>query len=286
MSSTVLIDGRLALPEQAQVSVFDRGFLYGDSVFESFRTYGGVPFALNEHLARLLRSAERVQIACALSLEELRREVLSAIALQGGPECYVRLMLTRGIGRSLGLDPELAEHPLRVVIVTPLSLPPAASYERGIAAIIYRAERASDACGAAAAKTGNYLLAVLAARAARERGASEALIEDAHGQILEGATSNLFAVIGGRLVTAPESCAILPGITRGEVLSLARAADLPLEFRALSRLELQAAEEVFVCSSLRELVPVVTLDGHPIGSGLPGPMTRELLARYRALATR
>lgn len=284
MDCAVLIDGSLVPLEQASVSVLDRGFLYGDSVFESLRTYAAKPFALDRHLARLQRSAERVKIRVPVSLAVLAEEVQRGLAALGASESYVRLTLTRGTGRALGLDPELSSAPLRVILITPFSPPPRELYEQGAFAITFRSERPSDAAGVADAKVGNYLLAVLAMDRAREAGAHEALIEDSHGQVLEGSTSNLFAVIGQRLVTAPESAAILPGITRSVVLELARARGLPLELRALHKAELPELEEAFICSSLRELVPVVRIDGHPVGPGLPGPITRELLLGFRQAA--
>jgi branched-chain amino acid aminotransferase len=282
MLSTVMIDGTLVAPERAVVSVFDRGFLYGDSVFESLRTYRGRPFDLDLHLARLARSAARVLIPLPIGLALLEREVLQAIDAHPSAERYVRVTLTRGVGRSLGLDPELADTPLRVIAVTDLKLPPAALYERGIRAITYRIERASDTVGVADAKIGNYLLAILAMRAARAAGAEEALLESANGELLEGTTSNLFAVFGGKLCTPPESCALLPGITRAHILELARRAGIPVELRVIPKAELAGADEVFICSSIRELVPVVAVDSKPVGSGEPGPLTRELLRLYRA----
>src|SRR5450631_2344765 len=286
MATTVMIDGRLVPPEQAVVSVFDRGFLYGDSVFESFRTYGGVPFALDEHLARLERSAARVLIALPVSVASLREEILSALASHGSAESYVPLTLTRGTGRALGLDPELASEPLRVVLVSTLSPPPAELYDLGIAAITFRAERPSDAPAVADAKIGNYLLAVLAMQAARAQGAGEALLEDANGHILEGSTSNLFAVFAGTLLTPPETAAILPGITRAHTLRIAAELGIPVELRTPRKSELGKADEVFISSSIRELVPVVSIDGQRVGPGLPGPITRELLQRFREAAAR
>jgi len=282
MVSTVMIDGKLVPPERAVVSVFDRGFLYGDSVFETLRTYRGKPFDLGMHLGRLERSAARVLIPLPVSLTDLEREVLQAIEAHPSAERYVRLTLTRGVGRSLGLDPELADTPLRVIAVMDLTLPPPELYERGIRAITYRIERASDTIGVADAKIGNYLLAVLAMRAARAAGAQEALLEAANGDLLEGTTSNVFAVFRGKLTTPPESSAILPGITRAHVLELARAAGVPVELRAVPKTELAGADEVFICSSIRELVPVVNVDGQAVGPGVPGPVTRELLGLYRA----
>jgi branched-chain amino acid aminotransferase len=279
-----MIDGRIVAPERAVVSVFDRGFLYGDSVFETLRTYRGALFALDEHLERLARSAERVLISLPVPLSTLREEIASAVAAHGGDELYVRLTLTRGIGQSLGLDPELARSPLRVVLVTALSPPAPELYERGIAVITFRAERPSDAPAVADAKIGNYLLAVLAMRAARAAGASEALLEDAQGHILEGSTSNVFAVFAGVLRTPPLSSAILPGITRAHVLAIAEAAGIAVEQRSLHKAELAQANEVFICSSIRELLPVVSIDGQRVGVGTPGPITVELLRRFREAA--
>lgn len=283
MLSTVMIDGRIVPPEQAVVSVFDRGFLYGDSVFETLRSYQGRLFELDAHLQRLQQSAARVLIPLPVSLEALRAELLQAVAVHGSAESYVRLTLTRGIGRTLGLDPELADEPLRVVLVTALAPPAPELYQRGIAAITFRAERPNDAPGVADAKIGNYLLAVLAMRAARAQGAAEALLEDAHGHILEGSTSNVFAVFQGTLVTPPLSAAILPGITRARALELARGR-LPVAERALTKAELTQADEVFITSSIRELLPVVRIDGRTVGPGVPGPITLDLLARFRAAA--
>ena len=285
MSSTVMIDGVLVPPERAQVSVFDRGFLYGDSVFESLRSYQGIPFALDEHLARLKRSAERVAIALPVSLGyPAQRNAARAQRARQPRQLPEVLTLTRGTGRSLGLDPELADEPLRVLLVTALaSLPPSSTSTAFPRSPIAASGRATPQAWPTP-KLATTCLAVLAMRAARARGAREALIEDSHGQILEGAASNLFAVFSGKLVTAPETAAILPGITRGHVLELARAAGMKVELRAIAKSELGSAQEVFVSSSIRELVPVVSIDGQPVGNGNPGPMTRELLRAYRERA--
>ncbi|HWA75983.1 MAG TPA: aminotransferase class IV [Polyangiaceae bacterium] len=280
----VMIDGQPCAPEAARVSVFDRGFLYGDSVFETLRTYGGQPFALDEHIARLERSAALVGIRVPLSASELDAEVRRAVALAGFPESYLRVMVTRGQGQRLGLDPALAGAPLRVVIVSLLEPLPAVKYERGIAAITYRTQRVADGTEAAGAKLGNYLVAVLASEAARAADAEEALLLDREGGVLEGATSNVFAVRAGRLITPPVELGILPGITRAHVLGLAAALSLPVEERALSVGELGELDELFISSSIRELLPVVRVDGRAIGAGQPGPICARLLAAFREQA--
>jgi branched-chain amino acid aminotransferase len=282
VSSLVLIDGRPSPPEAATISVFDRGFLYGDSVFEALRTYGGRPFALERHLQRLAESAARVFIDLPVSLQQLGREVHSAIVGAGNPESYVRLTVTRGVGETLGLDPGLARHPLRVVIVTPLKSPPAETYRDGVAVTTYRTERVTDHSAAAGAKVGNYLTAVLAIRQARAVGAAEALIVDGRGSVVEGATSNVFVVLGdGTLVTPPESDGILLGITRETVLAVAAELGVPIQQQSLPLDVVKKAAEVFVSSSIRELVPVVSVDGTAIGAGKPGPTTLRLLTAFR-----
>jgi len=279
----VVLDGRRCPPAEPTVSVFDRGFLYGDSVFETLRTYGGKPFELDEHLRRLSRSAQRVFIPLPLSREELGREVSSSIEAAGNAESYVRVMITRGQG-PLGLYPALAYQPHRVIIVTPLQPPPADEYTRGIRAISYRTERVVDATSAQGAKIGNYLISVLAMREARLADAAEALILDGRGRILEGASSNVFAVTGGRLVTPAEEQGILAGITRAHVLAAAAELGVPVELRALPLEAAQGADELFISSSIRELLPVVALDGQAIGTGTPGPVFQRLLEAFRARA--
>lgn len=282
MSSLVMIDGRPMSPETAKVSVFDRGFLYGDSVFETLRTYGGRPFALDRHLARLARSAERVFIELPVSIEQLGREVQSAIVGAGNAESYVRLTVTRGVGETLGLDPGLSRHATRVVIVTPLTSPPPQTYLEGVAVISYRTERVTDHSVAAGAKIGNYLTAVLATRAARAAGAYEALIVDGRGCVVEGATSNVFAVLNdGTLLTPPEEDGILLGITREALLELAIEQNVSVRYESLPLEQLAASAEVFVCSSIREVVPVVRIDGRRVGDGQPGQRSLRLLAAFR-----
>jgi branched-chain amino acid aminotransferase len=279
----VVLDGRRCPPGEATVSVFDRGFLYGDSVFETLRTYGGAPFELDEHLRRLESSAARVYIPLPIAREQLRAEVLDAIAAAGNAESYVRLMITRGEGQ-LGLDPALAERPRRVIIVQPLQPPPPEQYDSGIAAISYRTERVVDATSAQGAKIGNYLISVLAMRQARLAGAHEALIQDGQGRILEGASSNVFVVQRGTLVTPGVEAGILAGITRAHLLELAAELGLPSELKTLELGAVLAADELFISSSIRELLAVVRLDGQTIGTGKPGPIYRRLLAAFRQRA--
>ena len=274
-----MIDGRFVSAETASVSVFDRGFLYGDSVFETVRTYGGVPFALDHHLQRLERSAGLVFISLPVDRSQLRAEILQSLAEARNPESYVRVTLTRGQGE-LGIDPALANVPTRVVIVSPLSSPPPSVYEHGVACISYRTRRASDNTPAEGAKIGNYLVAVLAMREVRAVGGHEALILDAEGRVVEGATSNVFCVIDKTLITPPTEAGILAGVTRAECLAAAESLGLSVQLQATPLRSLLEADEVFISSSIRELVPVVKVDGETIGTGRPGPIYRRLYAEF------
>jgi branched-chain amino acid aminotransferase len=282
MTTLVSLDGRIVPPEAAQVSVFDRGFLYGDSVFEVLRSYGGVLFGFEEHLERLARSA-RLALIDFSDVELLRREILACVRATGNAETYLRIVVTRGTGKALGLDPALATAARRVVIATDVPVMPRAMYERGIAVITYRTQRVSEGTSAAGAKLGNYLLSILATHEAHARGAEEALILDARGHVVEGTTSNVFLVRDGSLVTPPEEAGLLAGITRGKVLELAREMGLPVALRTFAPAELASADEVFITSSIRELVPVIAFDGVSAGQGRPGVLTRRLLDAYRAL---
>jgi branched-chain amino acid aminotransferase len=280
MSRVVMIDGAIVPPAEARVSVFDRGFLYGDAVFEVLRTYGGVPFALDEHLARLRRSAERVAIELPVDDRTLRDEVERAVLASGNVESYVRVVVTRGSG-PLSLDPDTAEHPLRVVLVEAVTPPPAEAYARGVGAVFVHTRRAVDETSAAGAKVTNYLANLLAVREAKSRGAHEALIVDASGHVVEGASSNVFVVHGGRVATPPESAGILAGITRARILAAAGALGFPVEERELSVADVAEADEVFITSSIREVLPVVRVDGRSVGTGMPGPVARALHAEFR-----
>jgi branched-chain amino acid aminotransferase len=278
MSTRVFLDGKVVPPEEARVSVFDRGFLYGDSVYEVLRTFGAVPFALREHLERLERSAAglRLPLPPAAALEAAVRDTLAAA---GNAESYVRVMVTRGAG-PIGLDPALGGHPLLIVIVRELELPDPRLYRDGaevaLVSVLRNHPRALDP----AIKSGNYLNNILALAEARGRGAYEALFRDADGFITEGSSSNLFVVAGVTLRTPPLRAGILDGITRRHVIDLARSRGLAVEETALRPVDLTAADEAFVCSSVRSVMPVTRVDGAPLGSGRPGPVTLALAAAY------
>lgn len=277
----VMIDGAIVASEAAKVSVYDRGFLYGDAVFEVLRTYAGEPFALDEHLQRLKRSAERVALTLPVDEKTIRREVERAVAEGGNDESYVRIVVTRGSG-PLSLDPDTARDPLRVVLVEAVNPPGRDAYATGIAAVTIHTRRTVDETSAVGAKVTNYLANLLAIRQANARGAQEALVLDALGNVVEGASSNVFVVQAGRARTPPESAGILPGITRAHVLAAAARLGIAVEEGDLKPEDLYGADEVFITSSIRELLPVVRVDDRRVGSGAPGAVCRELHRAFRA----
>lgn len=279
MTRLVSIDGAIHRPEDARISAYDRGFLYGDSVFETVRTYAGEPFALDEHLARLERSAERVGIVMPITLAAFAMEIRKAVRAAKNPESSARAMLTRGSG-PLGLDPSNAEAPLRVIYVEPLATPPVSAYRDGVAVVTIHTVRASDA--AHGAKVGNYFASLLALREAKAAGAHEALITNGAGHVAEGTTSNVFLVRGGALVTPPEEAGILLGITRAHVIELARERHIEVRVEPVTKADLASAEEVFLTSTIREILPVVRVDEARIAGGAPGRITRALHEAFRA----
>lgn len=289
MATLVNLGGTLVPPDRAVVSVFDRGFLYGDSVYEVVRTYGGRPFAMGRHLERMRSSAERIGMDLPWSDAAIEREVERTLAAAANEESYIRIVATRGSG-PIGLDPSLAVDPLLVVIVQPIQLPPREAYEQGVKVQLVGVRRNLREAIDPRAKTGNYLNNVLALREAKAHGAYEAVMLDAEGRITEGSTSNLFLVYAGRLVTPPVAVGILEGITRAEVIEVARAEGIPVEERTLLPEDLLRADEAMITSTVREIVPVVRVgmeeEEHPVGDGRVGPTVRRITAAFRAHARR
>jgi branched-chain amino acid aminotransferase len=279
MTTRICVDGQLGDEQSARISVLDRGFLYGDSVYEVLRTYGGEPFALEEHMERLERSAELLAIPLPLSRQELVGEMRRTMEAAANAESYLRLIITRG-GGPIGLDPALAVDPTRVIIVTELRTLPEQIYQRGVKICLVAAGRSAEGQLPAGAKSGNYLTNLLALRIAKERGAHEALLLDAHGRICEGSSSNVFVVQGGTIRTPPLEVGILEGITRRKVLELAHQQGRTVEEVHLAATDLQQAEEVFLTSTIREVLAVTAIDETQVGDGRPGPIATALRAAF------
>jgi len=267
------------------VPVFDRGFLYGDSVYEVLRTVDGRPFAMREHLDRLARSAAGLELGLP-PRADIERAIADTLAAAGEPNAYVRIIVTRGAGE-LGLDPALADGPRLVVIAKAANLPPAEHYRDGVEVAIVGLSRTSPAAPGAhvdpSVKSGNYLVSVLAIAEARRRGAYESILCDQVGRITEGGSSNFFLVRGGRLCTPPLSAGLLQGITRMKVIELCRAHGLAVDELPLWPVDLRTADEALLTSSVRGILPIARVDGAPIADGKPGPITKRVMALYEAL---
>ncbi len=273
--------------EEARVSVFDRGFLYGDSVYETVATVNGRPFALAEHLDRLARSAERIGLRLP-PRSQIEEAVAATLAAAANAESRIRVVVTRGqTGPDVGLDldPAAAQAPQLVVIVLPLATPSPEMYQRGVGVEIVSIARNDARAIDPAVKSGNYLNNVLALGEARRRsGAYEAILCAPSGSVAEGSTSNVFVVIDGQVRTPGLAVGILEGVTRAKVLEICRREAIPVaEVDYLSADEVRSAQEVFITSSTRGILPVTTVDRRAVGQGQPGPVTRRLMALYRAL---
>ena len=292
--------GRVVPLPEARVSVLDRGFLYGDSVYEVTRTVRGAPLFWDAHVERLARSARGLRfppLDRALLDTAVRAALDHARQAATAPEHYVRVTLTRGSGpidldpAAAGPGPDGSAAPALLVLVKPLRLPAAALYADGAAVLVTAHRRNAPGHVPAWIKSGNYLSSVLAVGEARAAGAHEALLHGEPGPdgdpvLCEGASSNVFHVRGGTLCTAPEEAGILAGITRAAVLDLARQAGIPIELQAPTRRDLDTADEVFLSSSIRGVLPVTriadTAGSRPVGDGRPGPVTRRITALYGA----
>jgi branched-chain amino acid aminotransferase len=285
MSIRVHIDGAVRLPEEAKISVFDRGFLYGDSVYETIGTAYGRLFAARDHLVRLERSAERIGLR-APPRAVIERAIADTMAAAGNPESRVRVILTRGAGK-LDLDPASVDDTQLVVMVFPLGAPTPEMYEKGVTVAIVSITRNSPLAIDPAVKSGNYLNNVLALGEARRRcHAYEAILCGGDGSIAEGSTSNVFVVVGGQVGTPPNEVGILDGITRAKTIDLCRDNQIPFIERRISPDQLRSAEEVFITSATRGVLPVTTIDEKPVAGGMPGPVTRRLMVLYDQLARR
>ena len=281
----IYIDGTFFSRDDARISVFDHGLLYGDGVFEGLRVYRRRVFRLDAHLARLADSAHAISLALPLDLPALAEAVRQTVRITQQENGYIRLVVTRGDG-PLGLDPTTCARPRVIIIVADLAVYPAALYDSGVRVITAGTRQVPAACVDPRIKSLNYLKNVLARLEAHAAGAAEALMLNAEGFVAECTADNVFAVRSGAVKTPPATEGALGGITRDAVRELAEAEGLTWREERLGRYDLFTADECFLSGTGAELVPVIALDGRTIGGGNPGPVTRRLTERFRALAER
>ena len=284
IEASVNINGTLATGTQAVVSVFDHGFLYGDGVYETLRTYNRQPFLLEQHFARLRASAARLSLEGLLSNQELEARILATMAsVYPSGELVIRIIVTRGVGE-LSYDPAACPVPTTVIIVRPHQNPPDSSVRKGIRLIVASVVRNHPLSVDPSIKSNNLLNNILAMQEAIRLGADEAILLNHRGEFTECSQSNLFAVKDGVVSTPPLDAGLLEGVTRTLLFQLSADLEVPIREGVLRKSDLDTIDELFITSTTREIMPVVSVDNRTIGSGQPGPITSNLLARLRALA--
>ena len=282
MIPKVYISGKLYEKADAKISVFDHGLLYGDGVFEGIRSYGGRVFRLEAHVERLFDSAKAIGLQIPMSREEMARAVIETLAANKLADAYIRLMVTRGAG-SLGLDPRRTTDPQVIIITDQISLYPEELYEHGLKIITAGTTRNHPNALNPKIKSLNYLNNILAKIEGTEVGCLEALMLNHKGEVAECTGDNIFLIRHKVLRTPPGDAGILEGITRGVVIELARQVGYTVYECTLDRYDVYTADECFLTGTAAELIPVVECDGRVLGSGRPGPITRELRQRFQAL---
>ncbi len=283
MSLKVYIDGQLLDKEQAKLSVYDHGLLYGDGVFEGIRVYSKRVFLLQEHVDRLYESALAIRLEIPLSKPEMTKAVEDTVAANKITDGYVRLVVTRGAGY-LGLDIRKTSHPQVIVIADTITLYPEEFYRNGLAIITASTLRNHPGALSPRIKSLNYLNNILAKIEATDAGCQEALMLNHKGEVAECTGDNIFIVKNDVLKTPSTEAGILEGITRNAVIGLAREAGITVQEVPLLRHDIYAADECFLTGTAAEVIPVVKLDGRQIGNGQPGPVTHDLRSRFQKLA--
>lgn len=281
MNATVYVNGRISDAASASIPVFDHGFLYGEGVYETLRTYGREPFLFGEHMARLRRSASLMALPVPWADDDLSARVRATMAAHAGlDEAYIRILLTRGVG-DLTYNPAACPAPSLVIIVKPFAAPAESTFTHGINVALVGVRRNHPTALDPQIKSNNLLNNALAMQQALRHGADEALMCNHDGDIAECSQSNFFVVAGGEVRTPPLSAGLLPGITRTFVLDLAASLALPAREARLTPDDVMRADEAFITGTTREVTPVVRVDGQAIGIGVPGPVTRRLLDAFR-----
>ena len=278
----IYLNGKFVPEEQATVSVFDHGFLYGDGVFEGIRAYDGRVFRLEDHVQRLFDSAKAIMLNIPLTEEEMCQAILETLRKNNLRNAYIRPIVSRGYG-DLGLDPNKCPKPSVIIIAVEWGAMYGDLYEVGLTAVSVSVRRNSPDSLPPNIKSLNYLNNILAKIEANIKGGNEAIILDSRGLVSEGSGDNIFVIKDGQIST-PHTINNLKGITRAAVMDLAEIRGNPIQEKELGLFDLYTADEVFVTGTAAEVAPVTKVDGRVIGTGKPGPITKDLMAAFKELA--
>lgn len=284
LRGAVYVNGVIKPAEQAVVPVYDHGFLYGEGVYETLRTYNKVPFLYDRHQARLRASAKRIHLDVPFTDEQLSGWIDETVTAAGEMrEAYIRVLLTRGVGE-LNYDPRSTPNPTTVIIVKPLEEPPARVFENGINICLVDILRNHPGSVNPLIKANNLLNNALAMQDAYRRGGEEALMCNYRGELSECSQANFFMVRNGAVLTPPSEAGLLEGITRAFIFEVGRDAGIDVRDEVLYPKDLEDADEAFITSTTRELSPITSIEGKPVGTGQVGTITKKLLEGYRRKA--
>jgi len=282
MSLKIWIDGKFHDKENAKISVFDHGLLYGDGVFEGIRSYEGRVFRLEEHLRRFYDSAKAIRLTVPMTAEQIASAIAQTIQINNLPNCYIRLVVTRGVGY-LGLNPQKCSSPTVFIIADSIEMYPAEMYQKGVAVITSSVIRNHPSSLSPRIKSLNYLNNILAKIEAADAGVSEAVMLNAEGNVAECTAENIFIARAGQLQTPGTADGILEGVTRQAIMELCAELKIPCVEKMLQRHDLYIADECFMTGTGAEVVPITRIDGRPIGTGEPGSLTRRLTEAFHRL---
>ena len=278
----IYVNGKMVPKSQAMVSVYDHGLLYGDGVFEGIRIYNGKIFKCGQHMERLWRCAEMIRLRIPVSRDEMVQIMRDCIKANGIVDGYIRLVVTRGYG-TLGLDPRKCPVAGVICIADQIALYSPEQYEKGMRIIVAKRPRTPIECLDPRVKSLNYLNNILGKVEAIDQGCDEAIMLNLDGFVGECTGDNIFIIRDGKVYTPPTESGILEGITRNCVIQLARQAGYEVRETTLVRHDIYVADECFLTGTAAEVIPATSLDGRLIGTGKPGPVTRDLLERFRKL---
>jgi branched-chain amino acid aminotransferase len=282
MSIQIYINGKYYPKEEAKVSVFNHGFLYGDGVFEGIRAYNGRVFRLREHMDRLYDGINTLMLNAKETKQEMQEIILETLRRNNLKDAYIRAVVSRGVG-DLGLDPGNCSDPTVVVIADTIAIYPQEMYDNGLKIITAATRRNNPEGVNPQVKSLNYLNNIMAKMEANRAGALEAVLLNKEDYVAECTGDNIFIVKNGVLITPPTYAGILIGVTRNAVIELAKEMGIPFKEKLFTRHELFAADECFLTGTAAEVIPVVDVDGRVIGSGKPGDITKKLIEAFKEL---